>query len=240
MKQFSGTADQVRQRFAEVRERVDEAARQAGRRRRRGRDPGRHQVRRRRRHGRAARRRRRRSSAKTAPRTWSPSTSASAAPSCSTSSATCRAARSKLVLPLVRLIHSVSTKSVVEELQARAQNPVDVLLEVNIAGEESKSGVALDRSRSLPRRGGGCDKVSFAGLMCMPPLCPTRGQAAPHFAHARRLAADLSTRWAGRYTFARVVDGHECRLRGGGARGCDDRPRRKRALLTPDWEERWA
>ena len=29
----------------------------------------------------------------------------------------------KVVLPLVRLIHSVSTKSVVEELQARAQNP---------------------------------------------------------------------------------------------------------------------
>jgi hypothetical protein len=31
VKQFSGTADQVRRRFAEVRERVDEAARQAGR-----------------------------------------------------------------------------------------------------------------------------------------------------------------------------------------------------------------
>ncbi len=31
MKQFNGTADHVRRRFAEVRERVDEAARQAGR-----------------------------------------------------------------------------------------------------------------------------------------------------------------------------------------------------------------
>ncbi len=113
----------------------------------------------------------------------------------------------KLVLPLVRLIHSVSSASVVEELQARAENPVDVLLEVNIGEEESKSGVApadLDRFLDEATRH---ERVRFAGLMCMPPLETDPERAAPYFARTRALAADLSTRWAGRYTFGQLSMG---------------------------------
>jgi PLP dependent protein len=113
----------------------------------------------------------------------------------------------KLVLPLVRLIHSVSTMSVVEELQARAQNPVPVLLEVNIAGEESKSGVAVDEVDRFLDQAAACDKVSFSGLMCMPPLLSEPANAAPYFAQTRRLASELSARWAGRYTFAQLSMG---------------------------------
>ena len=113
----------------------------------------------------------------------------------------------KLVLRLVRLIHSVSTASVVEELQARAQNPVDVLLEVNIGDEASKSGIApADVDRFLDE-GTVHDRVRFAGLMCMPPLEADPERAAPYFARTRELAADLSTRWAGRYTFAQLSMG---------------------------------
>ena len=118
----------------------------------------------------------------------------------------------KLVLPLVRLIHSVSTMSVVEELQARAQNPVAVLLEVNIAGEESKSGVAVADVDRFLDEAAACDKVSFSGLMCMPPLLAEPEDAAPYFAQTRRLASELSARWAGQIYFRAVVDGHECRL----------------------------
>jgi len=113
----------------------------------------------------------------------------------------------KLVLRLVRLIHSVSTASVVEELQSRAQNPVDVLLEVNIGDEASKSGIApADVDRFLDE-GTVHDRVRFAGLMCMPPLEADPERAAPYFARTRELAADLSTRWAGRYTFAQLSMG---------------------------------
>ncbi len=51
--------------------------------------------------------------------------------------------KTKLVLPIVSLIHSVGSMSVVQEIEARAANATDVLLEVNIGGEESKSGVPL-------------------------------------------------------------------------------------------------
>ncbi len=113
----------------------------------------------------------------------------------------------KLVLPLVRLIHSVSTMSVVEELQARAQNPVAVLVEVNIAGEESKSGIEVAEIDRFLDQAAACDKVSFSGLMCMPPLLPEPEDAAPYFAQTRRLASELSARWAGRYTFAQLSMG---------------------------------
>ncbi len=51
------------------------------------------------------------------------------------------------------------------------------------------------------------DKVSFAGLMCMPPLTADPRDAAPYFARTRELAGDLSARWAGRYTFAELSMG---------------------------------
>jgi uncharacterized pyridoxal phosphate-containing UPF0001 family protein len=97
--------------------------------------------------------------------------------------------------------------SVVEELQARAQNPVPVLLEVNIAGEESKSGIGVSEADRFLDQAAACDKVSFTGLMSMPPLLAEPELAAPYFAQTRQLASDLSARWAGRYTFAQLSMG---------------------------------
>ena len=115
--------------------------------------------------------------------------------------------KTKTVLPLVRLIHSVSTMSVVQELQARAQNTVEVLLEVNVGGEETKSGVDPRKVDAFLDQTAACDRVAFAGLMCMPPLTADPGAAAPYFARTRELAARLSGSWGGRYTFARLSMG---------------------------------
>ena len=53
--------------------------------------------------------------------------------------------KTKQVLPRVRLIHSVESDSVVEQIERHAEQPVRVLLaEVNVAGEESKDGVPLE------------------------------------------------------------------------------------------------
>ncbi len=206
MKEFHGTADHVRRRFAEVRERVDEAARQAGR---AGdevevlvatkyvaaddmdvlREAGVSLVGENRAQDLAVKHER------------------FAGDFVFDFIGHLQSRKVKLVLPLVRLIHSVSTASVVEELQGRAQNPVGVLLEVNIAGEESKSGVAISDADRFLDQAAGCDKVVFSGLMCMPPLFPEPALTAPYFARARQLAADLSARWAGRYTFAQLSMG---------------------------------
>jgi pyridoxal phosphate enzyme (YggS family) len=115
--------------------------------------------------------------------------------------------KTRLVLPLVRLIHSVDSLSVVEEIEARATNKVPVLLEVNVAGEESKSGVAPEAVDEFLERAAVSTKVEFQGLMCMPPLTPDPEEARPYFARTRELAERLSAAWHGRYTFAQLSMG---------------------------------
>jgi hypothetical protein len=115
--------------------------------------------------------------------------------------------KTKVVLPLVRLIHSVASLSVVKELQARAETPAEVLLEVNVGGEESKSGVPFGEIDAFLEQAAAFDKVVFGGLMCMPPLADDPEDARPFFARTRELAVRLSENWRGRYTFARLSMG---------------------------------
>jgi len=115
--------------------------------------------------------------------------------------------KTRLVLPLVRLIHSVDSLSVVQELQSRAEKTVTVLLEVNVAAEETKSGVLPEQVDAFLEQASACDKVHFGGLMCMPPLTSDPADAAPYFARTRELAERLSTAWSGRYTFAELSMG---------------------------------
>ncbi len=115
--------------------------------------------------------------------------------------------KTKTVLPLVRLIHSVGTMSVVQEIERRAGQPVPVLLEVNVAGEESKSGVPLDEVDAFLDEASRHPGARFEGLMCMPPLFDEPEEARPYFARTRELAARLSEAWSGLYTFRRLSMG---------------------------------
>ena len=115
--------------------------------------------------------------------------------------------KTKLVLPVVSLIHSVASLSVVQEIEVRATNATDVLLEINIGGEESKSGVPLEEVDAFLDQAAGSGKVRFTGLMCMPPLFDDAEAARPYFARARELAQRLSAEWSGTYTFDQLSMG---------------------------------
>jgi pyridoxal phosphate enzyme (YggS family) len=110
--------------------------------------------------------------------------------------------KTKLVMPRVRLIHSVDSLSVVQEIQRLSANTTRVLLEINIGGEGTKSGVEPERVDAFLEEAATYDKVDFVGLMCMPPLSVDASGSAPYFARTRELAERLSTAWRGRYTFA--------------------------------------
>lgn len=113
----------------------------------------------------------------------------------------------KTVVPLVSLIHSVGSRSSVEAIQSRAAGPTDVLLEVNIGGEESKSGVDPGAVDEFLEQAAAFDKVVFRGLMCMPPLFDEAEPARPYFARTRELASRLSAQWSGTYTFDQLSMG---------------------------------
>ena len=92
----------------------------------------------------------------------------------------------KRILPLVRLIHSVATDSVLEQLGRHAEPGTEVLVEVNLSGEESKAGVAPDQLGSFIER---CP-VAVAGLMTMPPFTEDPGRSRPYFARLAELASE--------------------------------------------------
>jgi len=91
----------------------------------------------------------------------------------------------KQIAPLVRLIHSVCTASVLAQLERHAPAELRVLVEVNVAGEEGKDGVAVGELDAFLER---CP-VPVAGLMTMPPLAREPDDSRRWFAQLRELAA---------------------------------------------------
>ena len=92
----------------------------------------------------------------------------------------------KLVAPLCRLIHSVATESALEQLGRHGGPETEVLVEVNVAGEEGKGGVAPEDLAAFLER---CP-VKVSGLMTMPPFSTDPEDSRPHFARLAELAAE--------------------------------------------------
>jgi len=90
----------------------------------------------------------------------------------------------KQVLPLCRLVHSVATDSVLRELGKHGTPDTEVLVEVNIAEEEGKGGVAPGDLAAFVER---CP-VRVGGLMTMPPFSQDPEASRPHFARLAELA----------------------------------------------------
>jgi uncharacterized pyridoxal phosphate-containing UPF0001 family protein len=92
----------------------------------------------------------------------------------------------KRILPLVRLIHSVASDSVLEQLGKHMQGDTEVLVEVNLSGEEGKGGVDPAELDEFIER---CP-VRVSGLMTMPPFTEDPEASRPYFARLAQLAGD--------------------------------------------------
>jgi uncharacterized pyridoxal phosphate-containing UPF0001 family protein len=92
----------------------------------------------------------------------------------------------KQLLPICRLIHSVATDSALEQLGRHADPGTEVLVEVNVAGEVGKAGIAPAELGAFIER---CP-VRVAGLMTMPPFSQDPEASRPHFARLAELAAE--------------------------------------------------
>jgi uncharacterized pyridoxal phosphate-containing UPF0001 family protein len=90
----------------------------------------------------------------------------------------------KDIAPNVRLIHSVASDSALRRLEDSPAK--EVLIQVNVAGEESKEGVAPGELAGFIER---CP-VPVTGLMTMPPFTQDPEQSRPFFAKLAELAAE--------------------------------------------------
>ena len=90
----------------------------------------------------------------------------------------------KDVAPAVRLIHSLASESALSQLE---KHPApEVLIQVNVAGEEGKAGIAPGALGDFIAR---CP-VPVTGLMTMPPFTERAEDSRPHFARLAELAAE--------------------------------------------------
>ncbi len=97
--------------------------------------------------------------------------------------------RVRAIVPHVRLIHSVASLSALAELERHrhiARPGLRILLEVNLAGESGKAGIAPEQLDEFIARA----PVPVAGLMTMPPLAGAPEDSRRWFAALRALALE--------------------------------------------------
>ena len=90
----------------------------------------------------------------------------------------------KAILPYVELIQSVASDSALRQLERHGSPDTKILVEVNVAGEEDKAGIAPGELGDFIAR---CP-VTVTGLMTMPPFTEDPEESRPHFAALKRLA----------------------------------------------------
>jgi hypothetical protein len=101
--------------------------------------------------------------------------------------------KAKTAASAFALIHSVDSVRLAAALaRARPSPPVHALVEVNLGGEASKTGVAPDRVAAI--LDAAREKIEIDGLMTIPPSAPNAEAVRPYFARLRELRDRLAMR----------------------------------------------
>jgi pyridoxal phosphate enzyme (YggS family) len=102
----------------------------------------------------------------------------------------------KPILPLVSLIHSVDSLRLAEEIEQQAgkiDRAIPVLLQVNVAEEAAKGGVAVGAAIHLAEQMDTMPHLQLVGLMAMAPQFDDPEKTRPVFARAREIFEEM--RW---------------------------------------------
>ena len=101
------------------------------------------------------------------------------------------------VVGKVDLIQSVDRLKLLDAIQAEAAKQgirQDILLEINIGGEESKSGFSPEELPQVLANMGSYPNVFVRGLMTIPPICQNPGDNDKFFQKMFHLSVDISTK----------------------------------------------
>ena len=101
------------------------------------------------------------------------------------------------VIDKVVMIHSVDSLRLAKEIDKRAAAHgivMDILIEINSAMEETKSGIAADGLRKLTEDiTAECASVRICGIMCIPPIAEDPEDSRPYFREAAALFEEMKT-----------------------------------------------
>ncbi len=100
----------------------------------------------------------------------------------------------KYIIDKVKLIHSVDRLELAQEINKRAQShgiTVDVLVQVNVSGEESKFGVALEEAREMVEKMSAFSNIRIRGFMTMAPFAENPESIRYVFSKLRDFSIDI-------------------------------------------------
>ena len=99
------------------------------------------------------------------------------------------------VIDKVVMIHSVDSLKLAREINKRAAAAgivMDVLIEINSAMEETKSGIAAgDLKQLVTEITAECENVRVCGIMCIPPIAADPEDSRPYFKEAAELFKEM-------------------------------------------------
>jgi pyridoxal phosphate enzyme (YggS family) len=102
--------------------------------------------------------------------------------------------KAKFAVKLFELIHSVDNLELAAEIDRQAAKigkVQDILIEVNIAGEASKAGMAVNEAPGLVRAAAQLKNIAVKGLMTMPPYSENPEDSRSYFRKLRELAETI-------------------------------------------------
>lgn len=99
----------------------------------------------------------------------------------------------KYIIDKVSMIHSVDSMKLAAEINKRAaaiDRKTDILLEINIGGEESKNGISAEKLMEFAAEAGELSNLRIRGIMTIPPV-DINGSSERYFEKMQRLYNDL-------------------------------------------------
>ena len=104
--------------------------------------------------------------------------------------------KAKYAVKLFDLIHSVDSSKLARELNKRAGSlgkVQQILIQVNISGEETKSGIDAEQALELVRQVSRFENLAIRGLMTMPPFFNAPDKVRPYFRALKELQDVIRT-----------------------------------------------
>lgn len=100
----------------------------------------------------------------------------------------------KYIIDKVSLIHSIDSFKLALEVNKRATTPKDVLVQVNIANEKTKTGIDPKHCMEFIDSIANFDKINIKGLMCIAPFSTNPEHIRPYFENMQKLFVDIGAK----------------------------------------------
>jgi len=103
----------------------------------------------------------------------------------------------KDIVPFVSMIHSVDSYHLAKEISKVSQKEnktTEILLEVNIGNEKSKSGFLPEELLTEAEKISKLPNILIKGLMAIPPICEKNGENLKYFNEMNKLFIDISAK----------------------------------------------